>query len=51
MEIRYIDSNDDLKEISRIYEQSWKYAYKGIIPLILFELQKKKIFFKNLLTI
>ncbi len=32
MEIRYIDKNDDPFEISDIYEQSWKYAYKGIIP-------------------
>ncbi len=32
MEIRYIDKNDDPLEISDIYEQSWKYAYKGIIP-------------------
>ena len=32
MEIRYLSPNDDLNEISRIYEESWKYAYKGIIP-------------------
>ena len=32
MEIRYITKNDDLLEISNIYESSWKYAYKGIIP-------------------
>ena len=32
MEIRYIDQSDDLIEISNIYESSWKYAYKGIIP-------------------
>lgn len=32
MEIRYINSNDDLLEISGIYEKSWKFAYKGIIP-------------------
>ena len=32
MEIRYIDQNDSLLEISSIYEQSWKYAYRDIIP-------------------
>ena len=32
MEIRYINSEDDLSEISNVYEESWKYAYKGIIP-------------------
>ena len=32
MEIRYINENDNLNAIRRIYEESWKYAYKGIIP-------------------
>lgn len=32
MEIRYIRKDDDPLEISKIYESSWKYAYKGIIP-------------------
>lgn len=32
IEIRYIDRSDDLLEISNIYESSWKYAYKDIIP-------------------
>lgn len=32
MEIRYITKDDNLLEISQIYELSWKYAYKGIIP-------------------
>lgn len=32
MEIRYITKDDDSLEISNIYESSWKYAYKGIIP-------------------
>lgn len=32
MEIRYIYPDDDLLEISNIYEKSWKYAYKGMIP-------------------
>lgn len=31
MKIRYI-SDDDLSEISNVYEESWKYAYKNIIP-------------------
>ena len=32
MEIRYIIPTDDRMEISKIYEESWKCAYKGIIP-------------------
>lgn len=32
IEIRYMTSDDDRTEISRIYEESWKYAYAGIIP-------------------
>lgn len=32
MEIRYINKEDNLLEISNIYESSWKFAYKGIIP-------------------
>ena len=32
MEIRYINQDDDLFEISNIYECSWKSAYKDIIP-------------------
>lgn len=32
MEIRYITSADDRMAISKIYEESWKCAYKGIIP-------------------
>ena len=32
MEIRYIIPTDDRMELSKIYEESWKYAYKGIIP-------------------
>ena len=32
MEIRYINQEDNLLEISNIYECSWKYAYKDIIP-------------------
>lgn len=32
MEIRYMIPADDKMEISKIYEESWKYAYKGIIP-------------------
>lgn len=32
MEIRYINKDDNLLEISKILECSWKYAYKNIIP-------------------
>ena len=32
MEIRYMNQNDDLFAVSNVYEQSWKYAYRGIIP-------------------
>lgn len=32
MEIRYITPSDDRMAISEVYEQSWKFAYDGIIP-------------------
>lgn len=32
MEIRYADSWDDPYQISKVYEESWKYAYQGLIP-------------------
>lgn len=32
MKIRYIMPTDDRMEISKVYEESWKYAYHGIIP-------------------
>ena len=32
MIIRLITENDDYAAVSGIYEQSWRYAYKGIIP-------------------
>ena len=32
MEIRYMNEKDDPYDISNVYEKSWKYAYKGIIP-------------------
>lgn len=32
MNVRYITSADDRMAISKIYEESWRYAYKGIIP-------------------
>ena len=32
MEIRYINPSDNREEISKIYENSWRYASKGIIP-------------------
>lgn len=32
LEIRYISKSDDRLAISRVYEESWKYAYKGIVP-------------------
>lgn len=32
MEIRYITKSDDRTAISKVYEDSWKYAYKGIVP-------------------
>lgn len=32
MEIRLINQYDDKYAISRIYEESWKYAYREIIP-------------------
>lgn len=32
LEIRYITKSDDRLAISKIYEESWKYAYQGIVP-------------------
>lgn len=32
VEIRHIKQSDDRLAISRIYEESWKFAYKNIIP-------------------
>lgn len=32
MEIRHIKQTDDKFAISRIYEESWKFAYKDIMP-------------------
>lgn len=32
IEIRYIKPTDSRIAISKIYEESWKYAYNGIIP-------------------
>lgn len=32
MEIRPVYPSDDRNAISLIYEESWKYAYKGIVP-------------------
>lgn len=32
MEIRYITLEDNAFEISAIYEKSWRYAYRNIIP-------------------
>lgn len=32
MEIRPIQTQDDRAAISRIYEESWKHAYRGILP-------------------
>ena len=32
MEIRYINPSDNREEIRKIYEKSWRFAYKCIIP-------------------
>ena len=32
MEIRPVNAHDDPLAISDIYEQSWRYAYRGIVP-------------------
>ncbi|MCM1525084.1 MAG: GNAT family N-acetyltransferase [Ruminococcus sp.] len=32
MKIRLLAPDDDIYGVSRIYEESWKYAYKGIVP-------------------
>lgn len=38
MEIRYAASMDDSSKISKVYEESWKYAYKGLIPQDYFDM-------------
>lgn len=37
MEIRYVLPEDDIREISNVYEKSWRYAYKNIIPQSYFD--------------
>lgn len=32
MEIRRLRADDDRNALSRIYEESWRFAYRGIIP-------------------
>ena len=32
MEIRLLRDSDGRVAVSRIYEESWKFAYKGIVP-------------------
>lgn len=32
MEVRYLTPADDRGAVSKVYEESWKCAYKGIIP-------------------
>lgn len=32
MEIRLMNDRDDRRAISKVYEESWKFAYKGLIP-------------------
>ena len=32
MEIRPLRKTDSRLEVSRIYEESWKHAYRGIVP-------------------
>lgn len=48
MEIRYIDALDDKEAISRIYEESWKAAYCGIIPQDYLDAIPKGRWIKNL---
>ena len=33
MEIRHITENDDLTAVREIYEKSWKFAYRDIVPM------------------
>ncbi len=48
MEIRYINSSDDRNAISRIYEESWKTAYREIIPQDYLDAIPKGRWVKNL---
>ena len=35
MEIRKLRPGDDLFAVSRVYEESWREAYRGLLPLSL----------------
>ncbi len=48
MEIRYINLSDDKEAISRIYEESWRFAYCGIIPQDYLDAIPKGRWVKNL---
>ena len=32
MEIRKLRAGDDLLAVSRVYEESWRRAYRGLLP-------------------
>ena len=32
MEIRLLTAADDLYAVSRVYEESWRCAYRGLVP-------------------
>lgn len=49
MEIRYITENDDFSAVHNIYEESWKFAYKGIIPQEWLESRPKERWGGNIL--
>ena len=50
MEIRYISESDDRNAVSRIYEQSWRAAYRGIIPQAYLDAIPRGRWVKNLDT-
>ncbi len=40
LEIRYITQSDDGRVISKIYEESWKYAYQHIEIMLDYDMGK-----------
>lgn len=48
MEIRLINEHDDLSAVGNVYEESWKSAYKGIIPQSYLDGLNKSDWIKNL---
>ena len=49
MDIRHITENDDIDAVREIYEKSWKFAYKDIVPMEWMESRPKDKWGGNIL--